>query len=118
MLTRKKDIMPPRRRDSGFNFPGSLGTAIIGLLATLVTTGIISMCTLYTRVATLTDDVGRIETSLARHLDHSVDRDEWLRRDAAIQRAIDSMATKEDLKDLRNMIQDALGQSIRHATAK
>ena len=108
--------MPPnRKKDSGFNFTGTLGTAIIGLLATLVTTGIISMCTLYTRVATLTDDVGRIETSLARHLDHSVDRDEWLRRDAAIQRAIDSMATKEDVKELREMIQNALGAAPRRS---
>lgn len=95
---------------AGFDFNRVLGTTVIGLLATLITTGILSMVTLYARVGTLTDNVQRIETTLARHLDHAVDRDEYLRRDAQIQKAIDSMATKDDLRQLRETIMELVGE--------
>src|SRR5256885_2148707 len=78
-----------------------LASAIIGLLCSLIATGIVSMVSLYSHVETLTEDVRRTEVALGRHLEHSVDRDEWLRRDAQVQRSIDAMATKDDLVQLR-----------------
>jgi HEAT repeat protein len=88
-----------------FNLANSVGVAIIGLLVSLVGTGVVSMIALYTRQATLTEQVTATSAALAKHLDHSVDRDEYLRRDAAIQRTIDNMATKEELRDLRNSME-------------
>jgi hypothetical protein len=101
--------MPARRSKEGFNVPSAIGTAIIGLTATLIGTGLVSMITLYTRVSTLTDDVQRTEAALARHLDHSVDRDEYLRRDQQVQKALDNMATRDDLRQLRIMILEIVG---------
>lgn len=105
--------MPPRKRaSSGFDLPRSIGTAIIGLLVSLIGTGIVSMISLYTRQAALTEQVGQTSSALAKHLDHAVDRDEYLRRDAEIQRAIEKMATKEELQDLKHGI-DAQNDLLR-----
>jgi hypothetical protein len=67
------------------------------------------MIALHSRVSTLTEDVRRTEAALTRHLEHAVDRDEWLRRDAQIQRSIDAMATKEDLNQLRAYMTELFG---------
>jgi hypothetical protein len=115
--------MATRRRNNnnnrdGFNLTGAVGTAIIGLMATLIGTGLVSMITLYTRVSTLTDDVVRTEQTLAKHLDHSVDRDDYLRRDTQIQKALDQMATKEDLRQLRITILEMMSSKDPQAAAE
>jgi hypothetical protein len=101
----------PRKSKDTFNLSGAITTSLIGLGATLVATGLVSTISLYTRVAQLTDDVTRTEQLLSKHLDHSVDRDEYLRRDTQIQKAIDAMATKDDLRQLRLMILDLCSDS-------
>jgi hypothetical protein len=101
--------MPGRKSKDAFSFSGAIATAFIGLGATLIATGLVSTISLYTRVATLTDDLTRTEQLLNKHLDHAVDRDDYLRRDSQIQKAIDAMATKEDLRLLRAMILDLSG---------
>ena len=111
--------MPARRssKESAFNLNGAIGTALIGLMATLIGTGLVSMITLYTRVSTLTDDVQRTEATLAKHLDHSVDRDDYLRRDSQIQKALDQMATKDDLRQLRITILELVSAKDPQAAA-
>lgn len=109
--------MPPRKKQESSWLSTAIATTLIGLLGTLIATGIVSMISLYSRVSTLTEDVHRTEAALARHLDHSVDRDEWLRRDQQVQKAIDNMATKDDLKQLRMLILDIVSDSNPRAAA-
>jgi hypothetical protein len=112
---RSKQLVPvvvPRRER--FNLPNSLGVAIIGLLVSLIGTGIVSMISLYTRQATLTEQVNATSLQLNKHLDHSVDRDEYIRRDSEIQHAIEKMASKEELRELRRSI-DSQTDMLREA---
>jgi CHASE1-domain containing sensor protein len=97
---------PARVRSERFNLSNTVGVAIIGLLVSLVGTGIASMISLYARQATLTEQVTNVASTLAKHLDHSVDRDEYLRRDAEIQKAIEKMATKDELRDVTQTLRD------------
>lgn len=99
------------RRDK-FNLANALGVAIISLLATMIGTGVVSMISLHTSQATLTEQVKATSEALAKHLDHSVNRDEYLRRDKEIQSAIESMATKEELHYVRQSL-DAQTQALR-----
>jgi hypothetical protein len=112
------DIMPTRRQapkvtGGGYNIGGAIATAIIGMLATLIGTGIVSTIILYSHVATLTEAEMRTEQQLQRTLDHAVDKDDYLRRDTQIQRAMDNMATKDDIRTLRSMILDILSGNPR-----
>ncbi len=100
--------MPTKQAERGSSLSGSVQSAIIGLLATLIATGIISTVSLYTRVATLTEDVQRTEAQLQKHLEHAVDKDDYLRRDNEIRNAINSMATKDDLRELRDVLLDKI----------
>jgi len=96
----------------GFDLSGKIATALVGMLATLICTGVMSMITLYTRVTTLTDNVQTMQTQMQRTIDHGVDRDEYLRRDVQIQRALDSMATKDELKAMQRQL-DEQTESLR-----
>jgi len=109
--------MPPRKKPENSWLSTAIATMLIGLLGTLLASSIVSMISLYARVSTLTEDVHRTEAVLARHLDHSVDRDEWLRRDQQVQKAIDNMATKEDLKQLRLLILEIVSDANPRAAA-
>ncbi len=50
--------------------------------------------------ATITDSVARTQVQLDKQIEHSVDREEYLRRDREIQHALERMATKDELRDV------------------
>lgn len=81
-------------------------TTLISMIGTLIVTGLIAMISLYTRVATLTDNVQIVQQQVQRSIDHSVDRDEYLRRDTQVQAALDRMATKDELKVLQHQLDE------------
>ncbi len=85
-----------------------LATAIIGLLCTLIATGVTGMVVLYKDVATLTEAQLRTQKQLDRHLDHSVDRDAYINQDAAVQRALSEKASKEEVSDIRDQVKEQL----------
>ena len=91
-------------RDDRFNIGRALGTALISLLTALIGTGLVSMVTLYARVSTITDSVARTQTQLDKQVEHAVDREEYLRRDREIQRALERMATKDELRDVNDTL--------------
>jgi hypothetical protein len=91
-------------RDDRFNFGRALGTAQISLLTALIGTGVVSMVTLYARVSTITDSVVRKQTQLDKQVEHAVDREEYLRRDREVQRALERMATKDELRDVNETL--------------
>jgi hypothetical protein len=86
------------------NIGNQLAIGLIGLLLSLIGTGIVSMISLYTNQAALTQQVKATSEAIQRHLDHSVDKDDYIRRDKEIQGAIDKMATKDELRDLRQSL--------------
>ena len=51
------------------------------------------------RVSTITEAVARTQGQLDKQVEHAVDREEYLRRDREIQRALERMATKDELRD-------------------
>ena len=51
-----------------------------------------------------TDSVRCTRTQLDRQVEHSVDREEYLRRDREIQRALERMATKDELRDVNDTL--------------
>ena len=89
-----------------------IGIGIIGLLMSLVGTGIVSTISLYTTQAALTAQVHQTSEQLARHLDHAVDKDDYLRRDKEIQAAIEKMASKEELRAVKESL-DSQTQMLR-----
>jgi hypothetical protein len=55
--------------------------------------------------ATIADAVwARTHSQLDEQLEHSVDREEYLRRDREIQRARERMATKDELRDVNDTL--------------
>lgn len=88
-----------------FNLANTLGVAIIGLLVSLIGSGVVGMIALYVNQARLTEQVTRTSSDLAKHLEHSVDRDDYLRRDSEITHLIEKMATKEELRDVRRTLE-------------
>jgi hypothetical protein len=56
------------------------------------------------RVATVSDSVARTQTHLDKQLEHSVDREEYLRRAREIHHALDRMATKDELPDVNDTL--------------
>jgi hypothetical protein len=44
------------------------------------------------------------QTQLDRQVEHSVDREEYLRRDREIQPALERMATKDELRDVNDTL--------------
>lgn len=99
-------------KDSRFNLLHALGVAIVGLLVSAIGTGIVGIITIYVNQARLTDQVQRTSADLAEHLKHSVDKDEYVRRDQEFQHLIEKMATKEELRDVRRSL-DSQSQMIR-----
>ena len=91
-------------RDERFNFGRVLGTALISLLTALIGTGLVSMVTLYARVSTITDSVARTQAQLDKQVEHAVDREEYLRRDRETQRALERMATKDELREVNETL--------------
>jgi hypothetical protein len=89
---------------SRFHFGRTLGTALISLLTALIGTGVVSMINLYARVGAIADSVARTQTQLDRQVEHSVDREEYLRRDREIQHALELMATKDELRDVNDTL--------------
>jgi hypothetical protein len=91
-------------RDGNFHFGRVLGTALISLLTALIGTGVVSMIKLYARVSTIADSVVRTQTQLDKQVEHSVDREEYLRRDREIQRALERITTKDELRDVNDTL--------------
>ena len=89
-----------------YDLSGKLATALIGMLGTLICTGVISMITIYARVTTLTDTVQAMQQQVQRSIDHTVDRDEYLRRDTQVQSALDRTATKDELRVLQHQLDE------------
>jgi hypothetical protein len=58
----------------------------------------------YARVGATTDSVRCAQTQLDKQVEHSVDREEYLRRDREIQRALERMATKDELRDVNDTL--------------
>jgi hypothetical protein len=59
---------------------------------------------LYVRPGTIADSVARTQIQLDKHAEHAVDREEYLRRDREIQRALERMATKDELRDVNETL--------------
>jgi hypothetical protein len=86
------------------------------MVATLITTGIIATVSLYGNERSLTQSVAQLQaaqqatqTTLTRHLDNAVDKNDYLRDKAHTDAMIEQMATKEDLRLLREMILQVMG---------
>jgi hypothetical protein len=107
-----RTVVQPER----FNLANSIGVMIIGLLVSLMGTGIVAMISLYARQAALTEQVRETSESVAKHLDHSVDKDDYVRRDNEIRRAMEKMATKDEVNELRHSI-DSQTEMLREAIA-
>ena len=109
-MPRSSKSVPVRyaQKPESFNLANAVGVSIIGLLISLLGTGIVSMILLYTHVATLTEAETRTEQQLARHLDHSVDRDAYEKRDASIQRQLNERVTKDEFNDLKISVKEEL----------
>ena len=58
----------------------------------------------YARVGTIAESVARTQTQLDKQVEHAVDREEYLRRDREIQRALERMATKDELRDVNDTL--------------
>jgi hypothetical protein len=58
----------------------------------------------YARVGATTDSVRCTQTQLDKQVEHAVDREEYLRRDREIQRALERMATKDELRDVNDTL--------------
>jgi galactokinase len=83
----------------------------ISLLTALTGAGLVSRVTLYARVPTITDAAARTQAQIDKQVDHCVDREEYLRRDREVQRALERMATKDELRDVNDTlrsIQDSI----------
>jgi galactokinase len=74
------------------------------------------MVNLHARVSTITDSVVRTQAQLDKQVEHAVDREEYLRRDREIQRALERMATKDELREVNETlrsIQESIAQRRR-----
>ena len=91
-------------REERFHFGRILGTALISLLTALIGTGVVSMINLYAHVGAIADSVARTQVQLDKQIEHSVDREEYLRRDREIQHALERMATKDELRDVNDTL--------------
>lgn len=90
----------------GFNLSNAVSVALVGLLVSLIGTGIASMFSLAYRQAELASQVKETSAALARHLDHAVDKESYDKRDRAIQKMLDNAATKEELNGLKEELRD------------
>ncbi len=59
---------------------------------------------LYARVGATADSVRCMQTQLDKQVEHSVDREEYLRPDREIQRALERLATKDELRDVNDTL--------------
>jgi hypothetical protein len=71
--------------------------AAIGLLVTLIGTGVLSMFTLYVKVATLTDTVQLIAETQKKHLADAVSERQYQKDQVMIYDTIHSLATKQEV---------------------
>jgi hypothetical protein len=69
-----------------------------------VATGRSSHVNRYARVGTITDSAARTQAQIDKQIEHSVDREEYLRRDREIQHALERMATKDELRDVNDTL--------------
>jgi hypothetical protein len=58
---------------------------------------------LYARLGTIMDSVVRT-TQLDKQVEHAVDREGYVRRDREMQRALERMATKDELRDVNDTL--------------
>ena len=56
------------------------------------------------RVGTIADSVACKQAQLDKQVEHSVDREEYLRRDREIQRALERTATKDERRDVNDTL--------------
>lgn len=100
--------LPAPVKKPEFNLGNSLAVAIIGLLVSLMGTGIVSMVVLYANVSRLTEAQMRTEAQLSKHLDHAVDRDSYEAQTKEIKRSINDKASKDELTELRQQVKEQL----------
>ena len=62
------------------------------------------MINLYAHVGAIADSVARTQVQLDKQIEHAVDQEEYLRRDREIQRALERMATKDELRDVNDTL--------------
>ena len=62
------------------------------------------MVNLYARVGTIEDSVAPTQAQIDKQVEHCVDREEYLRRDREIQRALERMATMDELRDVNDTL--------------
>ena len=108
MPRRRPAYSAPENPLDSLHLGNKLATAIIGLLCTLIATGVTGMVVLYKDVATLTEAQMRTQKQLDRHLDHSVDRDAWIDKDSAIQKELGQKASKEEVGEIRDQLKEQL----------
>jgi galactokinase len=48
--------------------------------------------------------VARTQTQLDKQVEHAVEREQYLRRDREVQRALERMATKDELRDVNDTL--------------
>lgn len=82
--------------------------ALIGLTVTLIGTGVLSMFTLYVRVASLSDAVATIADNQKRHFADSISEQQYRRDQAAIYDTFKSLATKAELKAVEMRLDDQM----------
>jgi len=80
--------------------------AVIGLLVTLIGTGILSLFTIYVKVATLTDAIAAVTETQKRQLSEAVSERQYQRDQAAVYEAIRGLATKQEVANLAIRLED------------
>lgn len=96
--------------------PRSFMSALLGIAGIVIATGIIATVSLYAQVQTISESLRATQQAeehtaqaLAKHLDHAVDKDDYLRDKQHTDSALGQMATKDDVRALQDMILDLMG---------
>ena len=63
--------------------------------------GLGRMAHFYVRFGSITNSLARTQAQLDKQVEHAVDREEHLRRDREIQRALERMASKDELRNVK-----------------
>ena len=108
MPTRKTQTVRVVQKSERFNLTNTVGVAVVGAVVTLIGSGVMSNISLSADVAKLTADEARLEKDLTRHLDHSVDKDTYERRDRIVQKQLDDKASREEVTQLREEFKQQL----------
>lgn len=90
------------------SFSTAAVNAVIGLLATLLGTGILSLFTIYVKVATLTDAITTVSETQQKQLADGVSERQYQRDQAAVYEAIRGLATKQEVAAVARRLDDQM----------